>query len=137
MTTSAANTRHVALARRRVFSRLIVLLLAAAPAAALAVPLPPERPGRPAPVQSTPRRVPEDAFHKFVAELWPLAKARGISRRTFDAAFKGVTFDSKIIAYTKAQPEFVKPIWQYLETAVSSARIQRGRAKAAAERGWL
>ncbi len=136
MTTSAANSKLVDLARRRAFSRLIVLLLAAAPAAALAVPLPPERPGRAPAVRSAPRRA-EDPFHKFVDELWPLAKARGVSRRTFDAAFKGVTFDPKIIAYTKAQPEFVKPIWQYLETAVSSARIQRGRAKAAMVHAWL
>ena len=81
---------------------------------------------------------PNDApFRKFIAELWPLAEAKGVSRATFDAAFKGVTFDPSIVRYTKAQPEFAKPIWQYLDSAVSKSRIERGRARADEERAWL
>ena len=77
------------------------------------------------------------AFAKFVADLWPLAEARGVSRDTFDAAFKGVTFDPKTIARTTTQAEFVQPIWQYLAGAVYPSRIERGRAKAELERKWL
>jgi membrane-bound lytic murein transglycosylase B len=76
-------------------------------------------------------------FQNFVADLWPLAQARGVSRETFDNAFKGVTFDAKVVAHTNAQAEFVKPIWVYLASAVSPARIARGEAKAEAERSWL
>lgn len=87
---------------------------------------------------SAARAKPTDApFRKFVADLWPLAKDEGVSRETFDAAFKGVTFDPRIVAHTKAQPEFVKPIWQYLASAVSSSRIERGKAKAAEQHVWL
>ncbi|HEY1943767.1 MAG TPA: lytic murein transglycosylase [Roseiarcus sp.] len=146
MTTFAPISGLAARAWRTWLSRSIVALLAASPAVALAVPLPPVRPGHPVPVHIAPRATPharpaenpvEIEFRKFVAELWPRAEARGVSRKTFDAAFNGVTFDSNIIAFTKAQPEFVKPIWEYLQTAVSNSRIQRGRAKAAEVRAWL
>jgi lytic murein transglycosylase len=122
--------------RRIRLSRLIAALLAVAPAPALAFPTPPPRPGRPIHVRVAPNPV-ETAFRTFVADLWPLAERRGISRATFDAAFNGVTFDDKIVAYTTAQPEFVKPIWQYLGSAVSASRIERGRAKADEQRLWL
>jgi membrane-bound lytic murein transglycosylase B len=76
-------------------------------------------------------------FENFVADLWPLAQARGVSRKTFDSAFEGVTFDPRVVARTTTQAEFVEPIWQYLATAVSASRIDRGRAKAESERKWL
>jgi membrane-bound lytic murein transglycosylase B len=67
-------------------------------------------------------------FQRFVQNLWPLAQARGISRATFDAAFRGLTPDASIIALTKKQSEFVAPIWTYLTNAVGGARISRGQA---------
>ncbi len=76
-------------------------------------------------------------FAKFVRDIWPIAEAKGVSRATFDAAFKNVTFDARIVSHTKNQAEFAKPIWQYLASAVSSSRIDRGRIKAAAEHAWL
>ena len=79
----------------------------------------------------------EAAFRAFVAELWPLAKDRGVSRETFDAAFRGVAFDPRIVAHTTAQAEFVQPIWVYLTNAVSARRIASGRSKADEVRPWL
>lgn len=67
-------------------------------------------------------------FQRFLQTLWPLAQARGISRATFDMAFRGVTPDPSIVALTRKQSEFVAPIWQYLSNAVSGTRISRGRA---------
>jgi len=67
-----------------------------------------------------------DRFSGFVERLWPLARARGVSRFTFDGAFKGMTPDAEVVALTKKQSEFVKPIWDYLATATSAARIERG-----------
>jgi len=79
----------------------------------------------------------ESEFRAFVADLWPLAEARAVSRDTFDAAFTGVTFDPAIVARTTTQAEFVQPIWVYLSNAVSPARVARGRAKADDMRPWL
>jgi len=109
--------------------KLLAAALALAVAAALAF--------HPAPARAAADKSSEAAFETFVADLWPLAEARGVSRATFDAAFAGVTFDPGVVAHTTAQAEFVKPIWRYLASAVTKARIMRGRAKAAEERAWL
>jgi lytic murein transglycosylase len=69
-------------------------------------------------------------FAHFVHSLWPQAQARGVSRATFDAAFRGVTPDPDVIARTRKQAEFVKPIGEYLASAVSEKRIGTGRTKA-------
>lgn len=69
---------------------------------------------------------PSPSFRAFVSALWPEAQARGVSRSVYDAAFSGVTQDEKIIALTKKQAEFVKPVWEYLASAVSQNRLERG-----------
>jgi membrane-bound lytic murein transglycosylase B len=50
-----------------------------------------------------------------------------VSRATFDEAFRGIVPDAKIVALTKKQSEFVRPIWDYLNGAVSAQRLERGR----------
>ena len=70
-------------------------------------------------------------FRRFVDSLWPEAKARGVSRATFDEAFRDVTPDARIIALTKKQSEFVRPIWDYVNGAVTAQRLQRGTQAAA------
>jgi membrane-bound lytic murein transglycosylase B len=77
------------------------------------------------------------AFQQFIASLWPRAEQRGVSRATFDRAFAGVSFDPKVVAMTEAQPEFVRPIWDYVASAVSADRVERGRQKADAVSAWL
>src|ERR1700734_1551186 len=77
------------------------------------------------------------AFRGFIETLWPLAEARGVSRATFDSAFAGVTFDPTVATSAGSQPEFVRPIWDYVTSAVSADRIQRGRDKARSEALWL
>jgi membrane-bound lytic murein transglycosylase B len=77
------------------------------------------------------------SFQLFIEGLWPEAKALGVSRATFDSAFKGVTYDPKIVAHTETQAEFVKPIWEYLASAVSANRIERAKAAAQQYESWL
>jgi membrane-bound lytic murein transglycosylase B len=69
-------------------------------------------------------------FAQFIANLWPDAQSAGVSRATFDDAFRGVTPDSSIIKLTKGQAEFNKPVWEYLNSATSTGRIRIGAAKA-------
>lgn len=83
---------------------------------------------------ATPTPAPRPAstsFDGFVQRLWPLAQARGVSRATFDSAFRGVTPDPSIAALTRKQSEFTAPIWGYLNSAVGGTRIPRGRDAAA------
>jgi lytic murein transglycosylase len=66
-------------------------------------------------------------FRRFVESVWPEAQARGVSRATFDNAFRGVAPDPKIVALTKTQSEFGRPIWDYVAGAISVQRLERGR----------
>lgn len=74
-----------------------------------------------------------DGFRGFVDGLWLQAHKRGVSRETFDRAFAGVTPDDAVLAKTRKQAEFVKPISVYLASAVSASRIEAGQAGA---RDW-
>lgn len=67
-------------------------------------------------------------FARWRESFRPRASAAGISRRVFDAAFRGVTPDPEIIKLDRRQAEFTKPIWEYLDTAVSADRVNSGRA---------
>jgi membrane-bound lytic murein transglycosylase B len=69
------------------------------------------------------------AQSKCVEGLWPSAKSAGITRATFDRAFKDFTIDPEVIELANYQPEYVKPIGEYLDRAVSEKRIQVGKQK--------
>lgn len=69
----------------------------------------------------------QTAFERWVDGLWPEARRKGVSRRTFERAFRGVTPDPEVLRKAEHQPEFAKPIWEYLASAVSEKRIENGR----------
>jgi membrane-bound lytic murein transglycosylase B len=64
-----------------------------------------------------------------VESLWPSAKSAGVTRATFDRAFKGFTPDPEVIEAANFQPEYVKPIGEYIDRAVSEKRIVIGKEK--------
>ncbi len=84
------------------------------------------QPGMPKPAAPA-----SSGFDGFLQKLWPLAQARGISRATFDLAFRGVTPDPSIASLTTKQSEFSAPLWAYLISAIGGTRIARGRDAAA------
>jgi len=75
----------------------------------------------------------QENFDTFVRQAWPDAQAKGITRTTFDTAMKGVTPDQRVIDATRRQPEYGKPVGDYVNGIVSTGRIGRGQAK---EREW-
>ena len=72
-----------------------------------------------------------DSFRRWVDDFWPSARRAGISRSTFQAAFNGIAPAEEVLKSANNQPEFVRPIWDYLETAVSDSRVETGRRKLA------
>lgn len=72
----------------------------------------------------------DQPFAAFVRDLWPDAQAKGITRATFDKAMEGVTPDSRVVAATKRQPEYGKPVGDYINALASPRRVQNGLAKA-------
>jgi lytic murein transglycosylase len=72
----------------------------------------------------------KEEFRRFIEALWPDAQSAGIGRATFEAAFKGLLPDPKVVALTRKQGEFSRPISAYVTGAVSAARISQGQALA-------
>ena len=85
-------------------------------------------------VQAVPARAQDRSFAAFTAELWTDAQAKAITRATFDTALKGVTPDQRVIAATKRQPEYGKPVGDYVNAIVSNRRIADAQLKA---REWV
>ncbi len=81
-------------------------------------------------VLGAPALAQDQSFAAFTQELWPDAQAKGVSRATFDLALKGVTPDPRVIAATKKQPEYGKPVGAYIDGIVSAGRVKRGGDKA-------
>jgi len=75
----------------------------------------------------------EQSFATFVKGLWPDAQAKGVTRETFDNALRGVTPDPRVIAATKRQPEYGKPVGAYVNDIASRGRIANGLRK---EKEW-
>jgi membrane-bound lytic murein transglycosylase B len=55
------------------------------------------------------------------------AFAESDCRAKLGSAARGLTFDNEVIGLLGKQPEFNKPFWSYIESAVSEARIKQGR----------
>jgi hypothetical protein len=64
-----------------------------------------------------------------VESLWPAAKGAGVTRATFDHAFQGFTNDPEVVEAANFQPEYVKPIGEYMDRVVSDKRIEAGKQK--------
>jgi membrane-bound lytic murein transglycosylase B len=75
------------------------------------------------------RAVAAQSFAQWVQAFWPSARAAGITRATFDRAFAGLTPDPEVIEQANYQPEYVKPIGEYIDRAVSDKRIEAGKQK--------
>jgi lytic murein transglycosylase len=67
----------------------------------------------------------------FLDALWIDAQKQGIARSTFDRALAGFTPDARVIAATHREPEYGKPVGDYVNAVASRSRIAEGAAKAA------
>ena len=103
---------------------LLPLLLLAACAQAPAENLPAAT--SPAAAQTTTEE-PLTSFADWRQALRGEAIAAGIDAALFDRVLAGVTPDPAVLKADSSQPEFTRPVWEYLDGAVSSSRIGRGR----------
>lgn len=71
-----------------------------------------------------------ETVESFIAKLWPEAKARGVTRDTFDRAFAEFKPDPALGKLNAKQPEFERPLGAYVEERVTATRIEAGRRKA-------
>ncbi|HEY0963551.1 MAG TPA: lytic murein transglycosylase [Pseudomonadales bacterium] len=78
---------------------------------------------------------PEQDFATFIADLRAEALSRGISAATIDQAFAMLAEPlPRVIELDRSQPEFVLTFSRYMNNAISSTRIERGRSLLAEHR---
>ena len=125
-------------ARRWLAPALLAIVAVAGCASA-----PPARPEAPAPLEvvASPNPAPaepvivvdeagrSEQFARWVAEFGTSARAAGIDDATLDLAFDTVRLVPRVIASDRAQPEFTRAVWDYLDSALSAQRIARGQDK--------
>ncbi len=73
-------------------------------------------------------------FNAWLSQFRREARTEGISEATLSRALDGVRYRPRVIELDRSQPEFVRPIWQYLDSAVSAQRVTQGREKLAEHR---
>ena len=66
------------------------------------------------------------SFEDFMTGIRREAVSGGISPELVERAFAGLTPDEWVLEKAGHQPEFVAPIWDYMDGAVSDARIALG-----------
>ncbi|MCH9765120.1 MAG: lytic murein transglycosylase, partial [Alphaproteobacteria bacterium] len=86
-----------------------------------------------------PAQAKRPTFQAWQQALWPEAQALGVTRATFDAAFKGLTPDYKLpdlkrpgqkVPSSKGQAEFTRPPSAYIDRAYIMRLAKTGRALA-------
>ncbi|WP_327438959.1 lytic murein transglycosylase [Pseudomonas donghuensis] len=120
--------------RQLIAASSLILLVACAekPTAADALPL---APAQPAPVVTLANPIvdtsseiqPLQSFAQWQAGFRQQALQAGINTSTFDRAFLGVIPDMDVIKADRSQPEFTRPVWEYLDGALSPLRVRNGK----------
>jgi len=72
---------------------------------------------------------PEAGFARWVEGFKASARRAGISEATLQAAFDEVQFLPQLIELDRAQPEFNRPVWEYLDRAITPQRVANGQKK--------
>ena len=71
---------------------------------------------------------PTQTFAEWQAGFRAQALQAGIPAAVFDNAFAGVTPDMAVIRADRSQPEFSRPVWEYIDGALSPLRVRNGQA---------
>jgi membrane-bound lytic murein transglycosylase B len=71
---------------------------------------------------------PTQTFAEWQAGFRKEALAAGIRADIFDRAFANVSFDESVIRADRSQPEFARPVWEYLDGALSPLRVRKGQS---------
>jgi lytic murein transglycosylase len=71
----------------------------------------------------------ERRFADWVAQFRTDAQAQGIADATLSAALDDVHYLPRVVELDRAQPEFTRSVWDYLDITVSPQRVTRGQAR--------
>ena len=72
---------------------------------------------------ATPPTGGDEKFQAFIRDFQATALARGVTAETYAKAMTGIAPLTTLNTIIAEQPEFVRPVWTYLDGAVSARRI--------------
>ncbi len=67
-------------------------------------------------------------FVAFVQDFRAIALKDGVAPAIYDQSMSGISLNPRVEQLDLQQPEFVRPIWEYLDGAVSPGRVAKGQA---------
>ena len=102
--------------------------LQAAPAAQVVKSLPPPSGAVAQPDDGNFEIQPAMTFSEWQSQFRTLALNAGVRPEVFDNAFAGITPDMSVVKADRSQPEFSRPVWEYLDGAMSAVRVRKGQA---------
>ena len=81
------------------------------------------------PSVSAPASVPDapTRFRDFLRDFRSEAINAGIAAETYDRAVANINLNPRVETLNLNQPEFVRPVWDYLSGAITNARVNRGK----------
>ena len=108
----------------------------AEPAPALVAPAPPEAPAAaaaatPASAAQSEAALEQSRFAEWIASFRASARDAGIDEATLAAAFDGVQLRPRVVDLDRAQPEFVRAVWDYLDGVLTPQRVAQGQERLA------
>lgn len=71
----------------------------------------------------------QQGFARWIAAFRPAALAAGISEATLQETIDAASYLPRVVELDRAQPEFTRAVWDYLDVAVSPQRIALGKEK--------
>jgi lytic murein transglycosylase len=88
----------------------------------------------PSTVSAAPQAVADDTalqqgFARWVTSFRASAQAAGIDEATLRAAFDDVHYLPRVVELDRAQPEFTRTVWDYLDRIVTPQRVALGQDK--------
>ncbi|RZL10483.1 MAG: lytic murein transglycosylase [Rubrivivax sp.] len=95
----------------------------------------PGQPSAPLSAQALAEASADERFARWVASFRESARAQGIDEATLRAALDGVQLRHRAVEADRAQPEFTRALWEYLDAVISPQRVANGQQKLAQVRG--
>lgn len=78
-----------------------------------------------------PARADDPDFNDWLKGFRAEAAAAGVRSDVIDQAFEGVLMNQRVFELNDNQPEFARNVWDYIDGAVSAARVTEGRTRVA------
>ena len=130
MPASRPSQRHrLGLTGPALFAAALAACAATTSSAPPSAPPPAPVPAASAPAAQATEAPLEERFAAWVATLRSHAQAQGVDDTTLHAALDDVHYLPRVVELDRAQPEFTRTVWDYLDLTVSPQRVTRGQDK--------